>query len=42
MGLRVEWQAFGCESKQLPLPHKAHASDFMPQTHKLLNGLKLM
>lgn len=42
MGLRVEWQAFGCETKQPPSPHKAQASDFQQRTQKLLNGLKVM
>jgi hypothetical protein len=42
MGMRVEWQAFGCEAKQARLPKKIQARDVTRQTQRLLNGLKLM
>ena len=44
MGLRVEWQAFGCEAKPTTWPQTggAQVSEFFQKARKLLGNLKLM
>jgi hypothetical protein len=42
MGLRVEWQAFGCESAPAPLSSSDPPGSFMQEAQKLFDGLKLL